>query len=64
MSQNGNTDRFINCPTKHKVVMRGSYIIPHLTSAVIAKGLEHWSCKPGIVSSSLTRGKIFAYHIR
>ena len=28
-------------------------------SAYIAQGLEHWSCKPGVVSSNLIEGRIF-----
>ena len=27
-------------------------------SAYIAQGLEHWSCKPGVVSSNLVDGRI------
>ena len=27
-----------------------------IISASIAQGLEHWSCKPGVVSSNLTGG--------
>ena len=33
---------------------RGFYIFN--ISASIAQGLEHWSCKPGVVSSNLTGG--------
>ena len=28
-------------------------------AASIAQGLEHWSCKPGVVSSNLTGGYFF-----
>ena len=30
-------------------------------SASIAQWLEHWSCKPGVESSNLARGSLFAY---
>ena len=30
-----------------------------MTAASIAQGLEHWSCKPGVVSSNLTGGYFF-----
>ena len=41
-----------------------------LAYASIAQGLEHWSCKPGVVSSILTGGwtlravPIFLYHFK
>ena len=28
----------------------------HLGHAFVAQWLEHWSCKPGVVSSNLTEG--------
>ena len=32
-----------------------------LYNASIAQWLEHWSCKPGVVSSILTGGLFFVY---
>ncbi len=44
-----------------KLIYSGKYY--HFTfddiSASIAQGLEHWSCKPGVVSSNLTGGFFF-----
>ena len=32
-----------------------------VVEASVAQRLEHWSCKPGVGSSSLPRGSPFAY---
>ena len=34
---------------------------PNIISASIAQWLEHWSCKPGVVSSILTGGSCFSH---
>ena len=34
------------------------------TSAAIAQGLEHWSCKPGVVSLILSGGTSFYLNIK
>ena len=34
--------------------------MPAFISASIAQWLEHWSCKPGVVSSILTGGSCFS----
>ena len=39
--------------------------ISNIIQASIAQGLEHWSCKPGVVSSILTGGyKILFYKLQ
>ena len=39
------------------------YVILQLIEASIAQGLEHWSCKPGVVSSNVTGGYLSLFSI-